>query len=143
MPEDGRLVACDISEEWTAIAQRYWKEAGVAQKIDLRLAPALETLDALLADGEAGRFDLAFIDADKTTYRSYYERCLSLLRPGGLIMVDNTLWNGDVINDEDHSEDTEAIRDFNRMLLGDERISLSLLPIGDGVTLARKRELHR
>ncbi len=143
MPDDGRLVACDISEEWTAIAQRYWKEAGVAQKIDLRLAPALETLDALLATGEAGRFDLAFIDADKTTYRAYYERCLSLLRPGGLIVVDNTLWNGDVINDEDRSEDTEAIREFNRMLLGDERISLSLVPIGDGVTLARKRGLDR
>ena len=141
MPEDGRLVACDISEEWTAIAQRYWKEAGVAQKIDLRLAPALETLDALLASGEAGRFDLAFIDADNTTYQAYYERCLSLLRPGGLIVVDNTLWNGDVINDEDHSEDTEAIREFNRMLLGDERISLSLVPIGDGVTLARRRGL--
>ncbi len=139
LPEDGKLVACDVSEEWTSVAARYWKEAGVMHKIDLRLAPAMDTLDGLLAEGLAGRFDMAFIDADKPGYLGYYERCLALLRTGGLVMVDNTLWNGDVINASDHSEDTAAIRAFNERLHGDKRISLSLVPIGDGLTLARKR----
>ncbi len=139
LPEDGKLVACDVSEEWTSVAARYWEEAGVMHKIDLRLAPAMETLDRLLAEGLAGRFDMAFIDADKPAYLGYYERCLDLLRTGGLVMVDNTLWNGDVINASDHSDDTVAIRAFNERLHADERISLSLVPIGDGLTLARKR----
>ena len=139
LPEDGELIACDVSEEWTSVAGRYWREAGVMPKIDLRLAPAMDTLDDLLGEGQAGRFDMAFIDADKGGYAGYYERCLSLLRPGGLMMVDNTLWDGAVINPSDHSEDTEAIRAFNEKLYADDRVFLSLVPIGDGLTLARKR----
>ncbi len=139
LPADGYMVACDISEAWTSIARRYWQEAGLAEKIELRLAPALETLDALLEEEREGQFDFAFIDADKENYSAYYERCLRLLRPGGLIAVDNTLWGGDVINADDKSADTEAIRSFNRMLQTDERVTLSLVPIGDGLTLARKR----
>ncbi len=139
LPADGFLVACDVSEEWTSIARRYWEEAGVAQRIDLRLAPAMDTLDQLLHGGHAGTFDFAFLDADKREYAEYYERVLRLLRVGGLVAVDNTLWHGDVIDAGDTSEDTQAIRDFNRMLLADERVSLSLVPIGDGLTLARKR----
>ncbi|MFC1609630.1 class I SAM-dependent methyltransferase [Myxococcota bacterium] len=139
LPEDGELIASDVSEEWTQVARRYWKEAGVMGKIDLRLAPAIDTLDGLLAEGSAGRFDQAFIDADKAEYPAYYERCLALLRPGGLIMVDNTLWDGEVVNMDNHSDETEAIRSFNKMLHADERVSLSLVPIGDGLTLARKR----
>ena len=139
LPPDGRIVACDVSEEWTAIARRYWKKAGVAAKIDLRLAPALGTLDALLAAGEAGRFDFAFIDADKGGYGGYYERCLQLLRAGGLIAVDNTLWSGDVADPENQKPDTVALRAFNDALHHDERVDLALLPVGDGVTLARKR----
>ena len=139
LPDDGRIVACDVSEEWTAVARRYWREAGVEHKIDLRLAPALETLDAMLAAGERGRHDLAFIDADKTGYLGYYERCLELLRPGGLIMVDNTLWDGRVADPAVDDEETVALRLFNECLLRDDRIELSLVPIGDGLTLARKR----
>ena len=139
LPQDGRIVACDVSEEWTAVARRYWRQAGVEHKIDLRLAPALETLDAMLAAGERGRYDLSFIDADKTGYLAYYERCLELLRPGGLIMVDNTLWSGRVAELEAGDEDTQALRHFNECLHRDERIDLSLVPIGDGLTLARKR----
>jgi predicted O-methyltransferase YrrM len=139
LPEDGRVVACDISEEWTAIARRYWEEAGVAHKIDLRLRPALETLDALLTDGAQGSFDFAFIDADKGGYLDYYERCLQLLRAGGLIAVDNVLWGGKVVDADDTEEDTLAIRQFNTALRHDNRIDVSLVPIGDGVTLARKR----
>lgn len=139
LPEDGRIVACDVSEEWTSIARRYWREAGVEHKIDLRLAPARDTLDALLAAGEQGRHDLAFIDADKTGYLDYYERCLRLLRPGGLIMIDNTLWGGRVADPEDGDEETAALRHFNEVLHRDERVELSLVPIGDGLTLARKR----
>ncbi len=141
LPADGRIVACDVSEEWTAIARRYWAEAGVADKIDLRLAPALDTLDALIAAGEVGTFDFAFIDADKETYADYYERTLELLRPGGLVCIDNVLWGGKVvepaISDDDFS--TLAIRAFNEKLANDTRISLSLLSIADGLTLARKR----
>ncbi len=139
LPDDGRIVACDVSEEWTSIARRYWREAGVEHKIDLRLAPARDTLDALLAAGEQGRHDLAFIDADKTGYLDYYERCLRLLRPGGLIMIDNTLWGGRVADPEDGDEETAALRHFNEVLHRDERVELSLVPIGDGLTLARKR----
>ena len=139
LPPQGRIVACDVSEEYTAVARRYWAEAGVAEKIDLRLAPAVDTLDALLAEGEAGRFDFAFIDADKEAYPDYYERLLQLLRPGGLITIDNTLWDGAVADPADQAPDTVAIRAFNELLHTDARIDLSLVPIGDGLTLARKR----
>ena len=140
LPEDGRIVACDVSEPWTAIARTYWQAAGVDHKIDLRLAPALETLDGLLAAGQAGSFDLAFIDADKANYAGYYERALELLRPGGLVMVDNTLWAGRVIDPEVSDADTVAIRHFNERLQADARVDLSLVPIGDGLTLARKKD---
>jgi predicted O-methyltransferase YrrM len=139
LPDDGRIVACDVSEEWTAVARRYWREAGVEHKIDLRLAPARQTLDELLAAGEAGRYDLAFIDADKTGYRDYYERCLRLLRPARFVVVDNTLWSGRVADPAVDDADTRALRDFNERLHRDERVDLSLVPIGDGLTLARKR----
>lgn len=140
LPEDGRVVACDISEEWTAIARRYWAEAGVADRIELELAPAVETLEALRSrpDPDAGRFDFAFIDADKESYAAYYEHALALLRTGGLIAVDNTLWGGRVADPADTAVSTEAIRAFNRTLRDDPRIDLSLVPIGDGLTLARK-----
>jgi caffeoyl-CoA O-methyltransferase len=139
LPDDGRIVACDVSEEWTSVARRYWKRAGVEHKIDLRLAPATETLDALLAHGEAGTFDFAFIDADKTGYLAYYERTLALLRTGGLVLIDNTLWSGRVADPEVADDDTVALRHFNEVLHRDERVDLSLLPLGDGLTLARKR----
>ncbi|HEX5339313.1 MAG TPA: class I SAM-dependent methyltransferase [Gammaproteobacteria bacterium] len=139
LPDEGRIIACDVSEEYTAVARRYWKEAGVEKKIDLRLAAATETLDKLLDQGEAGRYDFAFIDADKANYANYYQRILELLRPGGLIAVDNVLWSGGVIDGKDKSEDTVAIRAFNEALCADQRIELSMLPIGDGLTLARKR----
>ncbi|HQR52761.1 MAG TPA: class I SAM-dependent methyltransferase [Burkholderiales bacterium] len=139
LPADGSVVACDVSEEWTAVARRYWEEAGVAERIELKLAPAVETLDRLLANGQSGTFDFAFIDADKPNYSNYFERSLRLVRQGGLIAVDNTLWYGRVADPENHDEDTEAIRRFNRSLHADARIDLSLVPIGDGVTLARKR----
>jgi len=139
LPDDGRVLACDISEEYTAIARRHWQEAGVAHKIELVLAPALATLDARLAAGEAGRYDFAFIDADKGGYHAYYERLLELIHPGGLITVDNTLWSGAVADPGDRDADTLALREFNDRLLADQRIDLSLLPIGDGLTLARRR----
>ncbi len=139
LPEDGRIVACDVSEEWTSIARRYWEEAGVASKIDLRLAPALESLDALVGAGEAGTFDFAFIDADKGNYAAYYERSLALLRPGGLVAVDNTLWSGKVADPSVDDPDTVSMRAFNEKLHGDDRVDLGLLSIGDGLTLARKR----
>ena len=139
LPENGQMIACDIDEGWTNIAQRYWKKAGVAHKIDLRLAPALETLDNLLLEGQQGQFDFAFIDADKENYQNYYERCLSLIRSGGLIAVDNVLWGGSVIKPEKQDIDTVCIRTFNEQLLRDERVDISLIPIGDGLTLARKR----
>ena len=138
LPADGRIVACDVSEKWTAIARKYWAEAGVAGKIDLRIAPALSTLDELIESGRADSFDFAFIDADKTHYLSYYERALTLVRSGGLIAVDNTLWGGQVIDKKSKSADTQAIRQFNDRLRTDLRVHLSLLPIGDGVTLALK-----
>lgn len=138
LPPDGKITACDLSEEWTQIARRYWQEAGVAQKIELRLAPALKTLDMLLAENQAGTFDFAFIDADKENYLAYYERCLKLLRRGGLIAIDNTLWSGRVAEPDNREADTVAIREFNSKLHHDQRIALSLLPIADGLTLALK-----
>lgn len=139
LPADGRIVACDVSEEWTGIARRYWEKGGVAHKIDLRIAPATSTLDALLQQGQAGTFDLAFIDADKTNYLAYYERTLQLLRPGGLVLIDNTLWSGRVADPAVNDPDTVALRELNITLLHDERVDLSLLPVGDGLTLALKR----
>lgn len=139
MPPDGHLLCCDVSEEWTSVARRYWSEAGVADRIELRLAPALETLDALLADGAEGSYDYAFVDADKTNYGAYYERLLRLMRPGGLMLFDNVLWGGDVIDPAIDDEDTRAIRDLNDHLASDERVSVSMLPVADGLTLARKR----
>jgi predicted O-methyltransferase YrrM len=139
LPADGRIIACDVSEKWTAVARRYWAEAGVEQKIDLRLAPGLATLDSLLTAGGRGGFDFAFIDADKTNYLGYYERALELLRPGGLVAVDNTLWSGRVADPLDVDEDTVALRHFNERLHRDDRVDLSLLPVGDGLTLARKK----
>ncbi|MGZ4501998.1 MAG: O-methyltransferase [Nocardioidaceae bacterium] len=139
LPEDGRLVCCDVSEEWTALARRYWNEAGVADKVDLRIAPATETLDRLLAAGEEATYDFAFVDADKTGYDDYYERLLRLVRPGGLIAFDNTLWGGEVLDQGSEDEDTRAIQALNAKLADDERITLCLLPVADGVTLARVR----
>jgi len=139
LPDDGRIVACDVSEEWTTVARRYWSAAGVAHKIDLRLAPALETLEGLLATGEAGSFDFAFLDADKENYLRYYELALELVRPGGLIVADNTLWSGRVIDLSNDEAATVALRRFNETLHTDDRIDLSLVPVGDGLTLARKR----
>jgi predicted O-methyltransferase YrrM len=139
LPPDGRLVACDVNPETTAIARRYWAEAGVADKIELRLGPALQTLDALLAAGETGRIDFAFIDADKENYDAYYERALTLLRPGGLAVIDNVLWGGWVADQRRRDPETTALRALNAKLQRDERIDLSLLPLADGITLARKR----
>jgi len=139
LPEDGRILACDVSERWTAVARRYWAEAGVSHKIELKLAAALETLERLAGPSATGTFDFAFIDADKENYVGYYERVLELLRPGGLIVVDNTLWSGRVADPENAEADTVAMRHFNEHLHRDERVDLSLVPIGDGLTLARKR----
>jgi predicted O-methyltransferase YrrM len=139
MPDRGRIVACDVSANDTAIAQEFWQRAGVAHKIDLRIAPALETLDRLLADGQADRFDFAFIDADKKNYPNYLDRCLALVRPGGLIAIDNVLWAGRVADPTNQENNTEAIREFNARLHQDPRVDLSLVPIGDGMTLARRR----
>ena len=139
LPEDGRIIACDISEQWTSIARRYWKEAGVDHKIDLRLGPALKTLDNLLASGQRGTFDFAFIDADKSNYENYYERALELLRPRGLILVDNVLWSGRIIDESDQEKDTRAIRAFNVKTGGDNRIWTTLLPFADGLTVICKK----
>jgi predicted O-methyltransferase YrrM len=139
LPDDGQIIACDVSEEFTNVARRYWEQAGVSEKIDLRLAPATETLDWLLEQGMEGEFDFAFIDADKVNYRAYYERCLQLLRTNGLIAIDNVLWGGKVIDASADDEDTRAIRELNELLQKDERIDLALVPIGDGLTLCRKR----
>ena len=139
LPEDGKVVACDVSEEWTAIAKRYWAEAGVDHKIDLHLRPAQQTLDALRKDGRDGSFDIAFIDADKVGYRGYYEGALALLRPGGLILLDNMFRAGRVLDPNGSDDDTRAIQALNVFLKTDERVDLSLVPISDGLTLARKR----
>jgi caffeoyl-CoA O-methyltransferase len=143
LPAEGHIVACDISEKWTSIARKsiarkYWVEAGVSARIDLRIAPALSTLDGLIESGKAGSFDFAFIDADKVNYLAYYERALTLIRSGGLIAVDNTLWGGHVIDKKSKSNDTLAIRAFNEKLRTDSRVQISMLPLGDGLTLAFK-----
>jgi len=138
LPRSGKLVCCDMSEEWTSIARKYWKLASVQNKISLRLAPALRTLDEMLP-AQRGKFDFAFIDADKKNYRNYYERCLKLVRRGGLIAIDNTLWYGKVVNLAVKDEDSVAIRAFNRRLARDRRVEIALVPIGDGLTLALKR----
>jgi caffeoyl-CoA O-methyltransferase len=139
LPDDGRLIACDVSDEWTSIARRYWAEAGVAERIDLRLAPAIETLRGLLSQGAAGSFDFVFIDADKESYLDYYEASLKLLRKGGLIVVDNVLWSGQVVDPTPRDEATEALKRFNLHLKDDPRVSLSMLPVADGLSLACKR----
>ncbi len=138
LPSDGKITACDISEEWTSMARRYWKEAGLDEKIDLRLAPAADTLASLIAKGSEGSYDLAFIDADKENYQVYFEYCLKLVRPGGLILIDNVLWGGQVIDESNREESTVAIREFNLNLHQDNRVHISLLPVGDGLTLAAK-----
>lgn len=139
LPEDGRIIACDVNEEYTAVARRYWEAAGIAHKVELRLAPAIKTLDSLIADGEAGTVDFVFLDALKTEYRDYYERALTLLRPGGVIAIDNTLWDGKVADPGVRDEATLALKALNRFLHGDERVDLSLLTVADGLTLCRKR----
>jgi predicted O-methyltransferase YrrM len=139
LPADGKLICCDVSEEYTALARKYWAMTGLAPKIDLRLGPAIDTLDKLLHGGWAGRMDYAFIDADKTNYDAYYETCLKLLRPGGLIAIDNTLWDGKVADPQVNDPDTIAIRALNRKLHADNRVSLSFLPFADGLTLVLKR----
>ena len=138
MPAVGKVTGCDVSEEWTAIARKYWREAGVDDKIDLVLAPAGETLQKLRDGGAEGTYDLAFIDADKESYDLYYEHCLALMKPGGLIILDNVLWGGSVIDPAADDIDTRAIRDVNEKIHTDKRVTLSLVPIGDGLTLARK-----
>jgi predicted O-methyltransferase YrrM len=138
MPDDGRLVCCDRSDEYTAVARRYWAEAGVAHRIDLRLGPALETLDALLAGGEAGTYDLAFIDADKPAYPAYWERCVELVRPGGAIVLDNVLRNGAVVDPARHDFDAPVMRAVNETIANDPRVNHVLLAIADGMTIAHK-----
>jgi caffeoyl-CoA O-methyltransferase len=139
LPDDGQLVACDVSEDYTRIGQRYWTEAGVDHKIDLRIAPAVETLDTLLDDGHAGTFDFAFIDADKTQYGAYYDRSLNLVRSGGLILLDNVLRHGRVVDPDPDDASTQAIVQLNERIYGDERVHLSMIPVADGLTLALKR----
>lgn len=139
LPPAGKLVALEINEDYAAVARRYWAEAGVDGKIDLRLGPALASLDGLLAAGQADSFDFAFIDADKANYAAYFERCLALVRPGGLITVDNVLWNGAVADPTADSPDTRALKAFNEALADDRRVTISLLPVSDGLTLARRR----
>jgi predicted O-methyltransferase YrrM len=140
LPDDGRIIACDVSDEFTSIARRYWQEAGVANKINLYVAPALETLDRLITNGESGTFDFAFIDADKNNYGAYYDRCFQLVRQGGLILVDNVLWYGRVADPAmDNDKRTQAIKQINQQIYCDDRVQISLIPIGDGLTIARKR----
>jgi predicted O-methyltransferase YrrM len=138
LPPGGKIVACDVNEEYAASARRTWREVGVEDRIELRLGPALESLDSLLAEGQAGTFDLAFIDADKRNYVNYYERALELVRTGGLIVADNVLWDGSVADPDDHDPDTEAIRGFNLKLQADSRVAYTLATIGDGLALACK-----
>ena len=139
LPNTGRIVACDINRQWTKIALRYWREASVAEKIDLRIGPAADTLDAMLAGGKGESYDFAFIDADKPGYDNYYERCLALLRPGGVIAIDNALWGGSVANSAKNNADTQAIRGLNEKISRDPRVEAYLAPVGDGVHLAWKR----
>ncbi len=138
LPNDGKIIACDCSEEWTAVARRYWEKAGQASKIDLRLAPAADTMQSLLNEGKAGTFDFVFIDADKTGYDNYYEMSLKLLRQGGMIVLDNCLWDGAVIDEKDQTEDTIALRELNDKIAQDERVNSYLAPVGDGVYLVYK-----
>src|SRR5689334_22402798 len=138
LPADGKLICCDVSEEYTRIARDYWRRAGLESKIELRLGPAVATLDALI-DANVEAFDFVFIDADKTNYANYYDRAMQLVRPGGLIAIDNVLWGGDVAKPEENDEDTRAIRALNEKVRSDDRVTLALVPIGDGLTLARKR----
>jgi caffeoyl-CoA O-methyltransferase len=140
LPADGRIIACDISEDYTRIARQYWAEAGVAGKIDLRIAPAKDTLESLIASGESGHFDFAFIDADKTGYPTYYEQCLKLLRPGGVMALDNMLSRSRILDASNQEPDTVAIRGMNEFIHRDERVDALLLPLGDGLTLAVKRQ---
>jgi predicted O-methyltransferase YrrM len=140
LPDDGQIIACDVSDEFTSIARKYWQEAGVANKIRLYVAPALETLDRLITNGESGTFDFAFIDADKNNYGAYYDRCFQLVRQGGLILVDNVLWYGRVADPAmDNDKRTQAIRQINQQIYHDDRVQISLIPIGDGLTIARKK----
>ena len=139
LPDTGRIIACDINREWTDIAQKHWRKAGVDDKIDLRIGPAADTLDNVLADGNDESFDFAFIDADKTGYDGYYERCLALLRPGGVITIDNALWGGSVADSADSSDDTRAIRALNEKISRDTRVEAYLAPVGDGVHLVWKK----
>lgn len=140
LPPDGKLIACDISTEFTSIASKYWQEAGVTDKIDLHIAPALETLDRLLIEDNAETFDFAFIDADKNNYSAYYEKCLQLIRPGGLILIDNVLWYGRVADPKmNNDKRTQSIKNINHQIHTDNRVQISLIPIGDGLTIARKK----
>lgn len=139
IPADGKIVACDVSAEWTSVARRYWAAAGVADKVELRLGPAVDTLDALLADGQAETFDFAFIDADKENYGKYYERALQLVKPGGLLVFDNMLWYGKVADEQVQDADTVALRALSQQLHHDPRVFISLIPVGDGITLALKQ----
>jgi predicted O-methyltransferase YrrM len=139
LPEEGRIVACDVNAEWTAVGRKHWAKAGVAHKIDLRLAPASGTIAALLEDGAAGTFDMAFIDADKTGYDAYYEGCLKLLRQSGLMVLDNMLWSGHVADPDRHDADTDALRALNLKIKDDSRVDFCLLSADDGILLARKR----
>jgi predicted O-methyltransferase YrrM len=138
LPADGRVIACDVSEEFTAMARKYWAKAGIAEKVELRIGPALETLQSLHFQGGSGKYDFAFIDADKDNYWGYFEKCLRLLRPGGILAVDNVLWSGRVADQSNTEASTQAIREFNRRVHADPRVVASLVPIGDGLTLAVK-----
>lgn len=139
LPDDGQIVACDISDEWTAIGRGYWQKAQVAHKIDLRLGPAVDTLAKMIEDGQRETFDVAFIDADKPSYDRYYESSLTLVRPGGVILVDNVLWSGSVADQSNQTDATRALRALNTKIHADERVDVCMLPIGDGLTMARKR----
>ncbi|USE37314.1 class I SAM-dependent methyltransferase [Endozoicomonas sp. SCSIO W0465] len=139
LPADGELIACDISPEYTDIAKTYWEKAGVSERIRLHLAPASETLDQLISKGEGNQFDMAFIDADKTGYEAYYEQCLQLIRPGGLILIDNVLWSGKVADKNPSDEDTLALKALNRKIYDDDRVDMMILPVSDGLTIAIKR----
>lgn len=139
LPEDGYLLACDISEEFTSIGKPYWEEAGVSENIDLQISPAIETLESKIEGGESNTYDFAFIDADKINYLNYYELCLDLIRPGGVIAIDNVLWGGSVIDSARTDEDTKAIREINDFIVSDKRVNISMIPVGDGVTLAVKK----
>jgi len=139
LPTDGRVVACDVSEEYIAVGRNFWRSAGVENKIDVRIGPAAETLDRMLANGQAATFDMAYIDADKTNYDAYYERSLRLVRPNGLIAIDNVLWSGEVLNESSRDPDTQALRALNDKIAADDRVDAVMLTIGDGLTIARKR----